>query len=307
MLGLLLSSAVLSTVIAAISSHRLRHATETLQENIALAEYFMRKDMRVIGFKSCFEKSSSFINNVSKGVVGSDFSTFLAPTVMLNTYKKSDTLVFAAVTHGGTELAGDMANSHAQLDLAANNPVKDHQEILITNCESADFFKVSALWNNRLSHDHSANTDTNLSTNYLRGSLLYPTYLIHYKIALGASGQPGLFRKVGERNYQELIPNVNHFRVELGVFNTLEKTVSYHFSDEKIESANIVSIRLYLLLSSNSAVLSQKMYYKNFIGNMEKAKDLRLYKAYSIVIALRNSRYLLNPENNSLEEGSFAG
>ena len=111
MLGLLLSTAALSTVIAAISSHRLRHATETVQENIALAEYFMSKDMRATGFKSCFQKPPSFINNVSKGVVGSNFSTFLAPTVMLSTYKKSDALVFVAVTQAGTELAGDMVTA----------------------------------------------------------------------------------------------------------------------------------------------------------------------------------------------------
>jgi len=307
MLGLLLSSALLSTVIAAISSHRLRYATETVQENIALAEYFMSKDIRAIGFKSCFQKSPSFINNVSKGVVGSDFSAFSAPTVMQSSYKKSDTLVFAAIIHAGAELASDMATPHAQLDLVANSQLQEQQELLITNCESADFFKVSSIWNHRLSHDYSANIDANLSINYPRGSLLYPTSLIHYKIAAGAGGQPGLFRKVGERNYQELIPNVNHFRVELGVFNTLDKTVSYHLSGEKIEQANIVSLRLYLLLSSNSAVLSEKMFYKNFIGDMEKAKDLRFYKAFSIVIALRNSQYLLNLENNDLAENSFAG
>ncbi|GEM_PF-3268597 len=307
MLGLLLSTSVLSTVIAAISSHRLRHATETVQENIALAEYFISKDVRAIGFKSCFQKSPSFINNVSKGVVGSKFSIFSAPTVRPSSYKKSDTLVFVAVTDAGTELAGDMATSHAQLDLVANNQVQEQQEMLITNCENADFFKVSSIWNNRLSHDYSVNTDANLSINYLSGSLVYPTSLIHYKIAVGASGQPGLFRKVGEKNYQELIPNVNHFRVELGVFNPLGKTVSYHLSDEPIETANIISLRLYLLMSSASAVLNQKMFYQNFSGDMEKAKDLRFYKAISIVIALRNSQYLLNLENNDLKEPPFAG
>jgi len=307
MLGLLLSTAALSTVIAAISSHRLRHATETVQENIALAEYFISKDARAIGFKSCFQKSPSFINNVSKGVLGSTFSIFSAPTVIPSSYKTSDTLVFATVIDAGTELAGDMATPHAQLDLVANNQVQEQQELLITNCESADFFKVSSIWNNRLSHDYSTNTDANLSINYLRGSLVYPTSLIHYKIAVGASGQPGLFRKVGERNYQELIPNVDHFRVELGVFNPLGKTVSYYLSDERIERANIVSLRLYLLLSSTSAVLSQKMFYENFNGDMVKAKDLRFYKAFSIVIALPNAQYLLNSENNNLTENSFAG
>jgi len=306
MLGLLLSTAALSTVIASISSHRLRNATETVQENIALAEYFISKDIRAIGFKSCFQKPPSFINNVSKGAVGSKFSVFSAPTVIQSSYKESDTLVFV-VSHGGTELAGDMATLHAQLDLVTNNHVQEEQEVLITDCENADFFKVTSIWNNRLSHDYSANTDANLSISYLRGSLVYPTSLIHYKIAVGASGQPGLFRKAGDRNYQELIPNVNHFRVELGVLNSLEKTVSYHLSDEKIEVENIVSLRFYLLLSSTSAVLSQKMFYENFNGDMVKAKDLRFYKAFSIVIALPNAQYLLNSENNNLTENSFAG
>jgi len=40
---------------------------------------------------------------------------------------------------------------------------------------------------------------------------------------------------------------------------------------------------------------------------MEKAKDLRFYKAISIVIALRNTQYLLNLENNDLKETPFAG
>jgi len=300
MLGLLLSTAVLSTVIAAISSHRLRHVTETVQENIALAEYFITKDMSAIGFKSCFEKSPLLINNLSKGPIGSQFEVFLSPLVTKNTYKKSDSVVFTTVANAGSELEGDMATVHAQLDLVSSDQIKKGQEVFITNCDRADLFKVTDISRNRLSHDYSANSDANLSLSYPQGSLVYPLSLIYYKIARGASGQSGLFRKVDGKQYQELIPNVAQFRVELGVYNTQDKTLKYASTAEKLVNIDVVSVRIYLLLSSATPVLSEKMGFKSFTGDIVKAKDLRFYKAFSIVIALRNADYLYNIEHSDV-------
>ena len=69
MLGLLLSTALLNMLYATILSNQLKLAIETVQENSALAGYFLRRDLNGIGFKSCFEQPLSHLNILSKGSV----------------------------------------------------------------------------------------------------------------------------------------------------------------------------------------------------------------------------------------------
>jgi len=294
MLGLLLSAAVLSTLYAAILSNRLRHATETVQENAALTEYFIARDMRAMGFKSCFKPPYQLINNVSKGIVGQHFDLFAKPLIITKAFQQSDLISFVTVLNGTTQLAGSMATLHAPLDLVNDNRIQKQQELLITNCEAADLVKVSSIWNNRLSHNFTANKESNLSENYQRGALIFPLSLVSYKLAKGASGRTGLFRKEGEGSYQELIPNVENFRIEVGVYSKPQKILKYFPAQSLAEISNPVSLRVYLLLSSTAPVLNKKMQYLHFSGDLVFAKDLRFYKAYSILIALRNAKYVLN-------------
>ena len=289
LLGLMLSAALLSILYSVIVSNALRHSIETIQENAALALYFLSTDLINIGFSSCFEQANGKISITSTGAIAEFLVEHQSIQGQINQYKRSDAIRFVAVLEAGSELRQDMATTHASIDLVAVNGVKQQQELLITDCNNADVFKVSAIWRARLSHDARHNIDANLSVKYTKGALVYPLSLVSYKLARGVGGHTGLYRKVNPGNFQEMIPNVSQMRIEYGMRSALGEGVNYHSADDVDDFSAVVSLRIILLLHSTNPVLRKKMFYQDVFDRRIQAADLRFYKKYQLLITLRNS------------------
>lgn len=289
MLGLLLSAALLNILYATMLSNQLKLAIETVQENAALAGYFLIKDLNGIGFSSCFERPITSINNLSMGPAAEQIRISGYVQGIVNQYRHSDAIKFITVSDAPTELINDMATVHASVDLDIQQQVKVQQEVLITDCIHADIFRVSSIWQQRLTHDLSDNLDANLSMNYPAGSLLYPLTKVRYKLAKGAGGQTGLYRSVNSKRYQELIPNVHLLRIYYGVRSNESGQVSYQRAATRSQLTNLVSLRIELVLMSSKPVLQQSMSYQNAAGDNIPTTDKRFYKNYQLIIALRNN------------------
>jgi len=288
LLGLILSSAILSTLYASIAANKLKVAAESIHENSSLAMHFLAADIRAIDFSGCFNTRVSNANIVSTGRVADHLQRFGAIFAEHKSYNNSDAFSFVSALDAGFELNQNMSNVHSSVDLLADSEVANHREVFITNCQVADLFTISGQWNSRLYHDMPDNSSANLSAVYSRGSMLYPLSVVSYKIARGASGRAGLYRKVNSRYFQELIPNVEQLRIYYASKQGLDNKMLYRSSSQISNYDDVISIHLKLLLSSPTEVLKQQSHYQNLQGQRVKAQDRRLYKSFEMTVALRN-------------------
>ncbi|MEM5528777.1 PilW family protein [Gammaproteobacteria bacterium AS21] len=282
MLGLLLSTAIISVFFSVSRSYKVKSALETMQENSLLGLHFLSNDLQTAGFKGCFEGPFHNINIVSKGVVAKQLTYSTAIYGTSGSYQNSDVISFISSIGTVLDVSADMPTSHSSIDLLPGYSTLLNKELLITDCLQADLFTVTSVWKQRFSHDSTKNSDANLSATYLKGSLVYPLSLVSYKLAKGVGGNTGLFRKVGTANYQELIANVVQMKITYGVVEPNSFKLNYFSAANVVNFNQVISIKVQLLLSSAKAVLQQKMHYVNFENKTVLAPDLKLYKAYSI-------------------------
>jgi len=282
MLGLLLSTAIISVLFGVSRTYQVKSALEAIQENSLLGLHFLANDLKTAGFKGCFEGEFDQINIVSKGAVADKLTYFTAIDGSTGLSYGPDAMSFITSVGIGLDVLADMPTTHSSIDLLPGYSVLLDTEMLITDCQQADLFMVTGVWGQRFSHDLTMNTDDNLSQAYSKGAIAYPLSIISYKLAKGVGGNTGLFRKEGSGSYQELIANVKSMRISYGIPDLYSFKVSY-LSAEKVSDFNrVISIKVQLLLSSQKAVLSEKMNYFNFDNKKVLADDLKLYKVYSI-------------------------
>jgi len=282
MLGLLLSAAIISVLFGVARTYQVKSSLETIQESALIGLHFLANDLKTAGFKGCFEGLFAQINIVSKGVVADKltYSTAIDGTKGLSF--GADAMSFIASVGAGLDVSEDMPTTHSSIDLLPGYSTLLDKEVLITDCQQADLFTVTGVWRQRFSHDLTRNTDGNLSHAYSKGAIAYPLSIISYKLAKGVSGNTGLFRKEGGGSYQELIANVKSMRISYGIPDLHRFNVSYLSADKVSDFNRVISIKVQLLLSSEKAVLSEKMNYFNFDNKTVLADDLKLYKVYSI-------------------------
>lgn len=287
MLGTLLSASLFSSLYASLQANQLRAATQSVQENAALAIHFLRQDFNLFDFTGCFDGTLKDIDITSTGVVADQIAQFGA--LRMNPLaSKSDSISLVSVSSAGADLIGSMATPHSSLDLPAEHQVLSGQEVLVTDCESAELVTITDVWQGRLSHQMSGNKNANLRRAYPQGSSVYPLTLVSYKLAKGVNGRTGLYRKLGKAYFQELVPNVVALDIRYGLVNSKTALTEYLSSSEVLQTQQVISIEIQMLLSSNEPVMTANMLLKNRKGESYIAADKRFYKWYTVSIALRN-------------------
>ncbi|MEH6444885.1 MAG: PilW family protein [Oceanospirillaceae bacterium] len=291
MLGLLLSSLILSTLYATVQSNNLKKAQETIQENAALAFHFLANDLRSIGFNTCFSGSRDELNNLSNGVVGNQLIEFGGIEGNKYGYKKSDSITIIATLFPASELLIAMSAVHSDLDLMDNN-VQLGQELLLTDCNHAELFTVTGMWANSIGHESNMNNDANFNRIYHKGALLYPLSLISYKLARGVSGNTGLFRAFNNGRFQELVPNIEQLHIEYGESLEGQDLIKYSDANAVTNFSKVVGISLKILMRSTDQVLSDAMTIEDAFGKISKLRDKHFYKMFTLHIALRNKELI---------------
>jgi hypothetical protein len=289
LLGLLLSASILSALYASLQSNNLKHAHEEMHESAALAIHFLKQDIRALGFKGCLAKSLKNVKIISKGAVAEQLNSAGFITINKHQFKQSDSLSFVAVAGIVEDVIDDMAYVHSDIDLTAESEITIGQEVLITNCQQADLVAVSKVWNNRLSHNKDVNLEGNLNYRYKRGAIVFPLSVVEYKIAIGASGNPGLYRKSGKSRFQELVPRVERMTIRYTLKNKETGVSGTYRLPESSVNQNFVSVDVELLLASEKEVMPFPMMLTNEHEMAESANDKRLYKVYQFTVALLNN------------------
>lgn len=95
-----------------------------------------------------------------------------------------------------------------------------------------------------------------------------------------------LYEKINHDAAQEIIENVEQFKIFYGVASTHEQGINHYTEDPMTYSAeNIHVMQLFLLFTSNENVLKKPMTY-HFANHALIATDKRLYQPLQLVINL---------------------
>ena len=290
MLGLLLSASILSVLYASMQSYNLKQADEQIQENAALAVHFLQQDIETIGFSGCLREGLQNVILSSKGSVAELLTSNGLIKANERKFKQSDSISFVALAGSAEDVISDMAYVHSDIDLTDGTSISKGQEVLITDCHNGDVFQVSKVWNNRLSHSSDVNLQGNLSSLYPRGAVVFPLAVVEYKVAIGAGGKPGLYRKSGRSHFQELVPNVLQLTFSYSTRNPETGAISNHRTLESAGEQVLIGVDIELLLMSQKEVMPSPMMLPSIEKVAQIAKDRRLYKAYQLSVSLLNNR-----------------
>ncbi len=237
-LGIILTFSLIEVYTGTKSTYRTQDALARLQENARFALSVLSQDIRSSGFIGCsnlrdltpdetgvstamnYSATGAFWGNQSTGTDGTTVSGTL-PNGVTATNRVAHTDVFLVQAAGrcSTPLAGNMANASANVTMATANPcsINNGDTVLLSNCESADLFTVTAAPGTTGNLTH-----TGLSSGYTTatGSEIMTFSSNTYFIGTDTSGLPALF--VIDNTEAALVPvalveGVENMQIQYGV------------------------------------------------------------------------------------------
>ena len=127
-----------------------------------------------------------------------------------------------------------------------------------------------------------------LSQTYGFESSMFELQTVTYSIAVGASGEPALWRSENGTDV-ELIEGIEQMQVLYGVDTDNDGFANqYVISTAVADMLTVSSIRLMLLVRSDLNGVTETAQVYNYNGVSITAPDLRLRQVFSTTIALRN-------------------
>lgn len=226
----------------------------------------------------------------------------------------TDTLVSKKASTNAAQLTGNMTADNANIQIQGNGPgFSQNDLVFITDCSNADVFRVTNLPGSSgtvtLAHANGANANESnrLSKAYKSDSLVMGfesnTYFISDSGVDNERGQSirSLYvDRVGAANPTELIRGVEDMQVQYGEDTSGDGSVdSYVSANAVADFADVISVRVALLINSVEAVTSQDdtSTYTLLDEDVDPADDRLLRKVFTITAAIRNRELRSNAFN----------
>jgi len=315
-IGLLATGAMLKVYVDSSRLYRFNEGLARVQENGRFATEFIRRDARMAGFWGCY-RGADLTNRISPGsanyiafeagdVTGTnddsvDIGEF--PTII------TDSITFSGASGGGIAVSDNMDSASSAIPVSSLGNFQTGDTLLISDCETADIFQVTATGGSApsltLEHGTEGNTSVELSKAYTSGSRLYPVRQITFCIAPGAdSEQPSLRRLTNPVSGQtcindgdELVEGIEKMQVLFGEDTdanldgtngdgTANRYVS--FGASTLDMDRVVSVRIFLLARSLNDNLTTESSPYFFVEQEPAPDDKRLRKVFTTTITLRN-------------------
>ncbi len=317
LVALALSSVILAGITQVYLSTRQTYRTTSelsgLQENGRFAMLFLSKDLRMGGFQGCgngvgispFNNVDIDGNNIADDIgdlFNNDSIILGADNVVVGTTIGGDAVItgtdtirvqFGGPCGGG--LIGNMTADDADIEISANNTcnlVAD-QPFMITDCETTDIAVATTVSSGSgtttIAHATSKNLTDRLSKIYLNDASIYSIRSYTFFIANNAGGLPALMRRDNSTSTtEELVEGVEDMQILYGEDTDGNNVADYYVAANAIVNwANIVGVKVSLLLSTREQVASQALSY-SYNGADVTATDRNIRKVFSTTIALRN-------------------
>lgn len=190
--------------------------------------------------------------------------------------------------------------------------------VLISDCTSGDIFQITDVTtgssSDTITHGSGnsgklGNVSMNLGSGYVAlnpgaplgpevpdqnpfgtAAQIYKTNFVRYQIRSGTGGQPGLFRSTNGDDFLEIVEGIDDMQILYGADTNADNSPDYYVAAETggLVMANVVSIRIQLLVASRDANLTQTNVTYTYNGNNVTPTDRRLRRVFSSTIAVRN-------------------
>ncbi len=267
---------------------RMSSSLARIQEGGRIATEIMARDMRMVGFQGCADPDDVTMNIIADNPPTNDFfatnlrgwevtaADWADGTEFDGTPIEASALIgsdVVAVQRGETvdiEVTGNMSATNANIQVAGTDTDRFSQNgiVLISDCESADLFRISSnpssgTW----AHAQNVNSSNRLSQAYNESARIFQfTSSVYFVADTGRDDAQGndiraLYRanntlaNAGAPVFQidELVEGVESLQIEYGeVLPT--NNVRYRTADNVGDMANVIAIRLGMLLSDADAV-----------------------------------------------------
>jgi type IV pilus assembly protein PilW len=289
-----------------------------IQENGRFAMDTLTQDLRMAGFWGCAifdpDDTANITNNLDPNGTGYDpeLYDFLLQGAIEGTENDGLNGSDSVSLRGSKPMQVNVhppynVSTSAMLHVTANDSVQPGDIVMVSNCRGADIFQVTNTTNsttasqNALVHNTGGGSPGNynpsncqggnahcLSQTYGSDAALFEMQAVTYSIAPGASGEPALWRSENGTNL-ELIEGIEQMQVLYGLDTDDDDFPNqYVISTAVPDMYDVISVRIMLLVRSNTDFIAEANQSYSFNGNNITAADRRLRQVFTTTIALRN-------------------
>jgi type IV pilus assembly protein PilW len=321
-IGLVLTAGVAQIFLSGKQTYRLQDGQSRLQENARYALELLTNDIRQAGYSGCANLSSiiprviadgdpnpdgvvDFTVTAASAVSGNDAATSswnpaLSSTLIGKPLAGTDVITVQYSQGCGAHLTGNMDAANANIQIMESNScsIDAGDALMISDCVAADVFRAvsasSAAGKQTITHSSAKNTDpldntrsSFLSKPYQADAEIFGFTSRTYYVATGAGGQPSLWRL--DNPAVELVEGVENMQILYGEDTDGDRIPNqYRKANNVINLANVVSVRVSLLMQTLDNNLLQLAQRYNYNDVAVTATDRRLRHVFTTTVDLRN-------------------
>ena len=317
-ISLFLLTGIVQVYLANRTSYTFSEAISRAQENGRFALDTMTQDLRGAGFFGCaiFDPAdtSTLVNNLNPAGAGYDAAIhdFIGQGIIQGTENDglngSDSITLRGAKPDQVTIHPPYnVTTSATIQVTTNDSIQSGDIVMVSNCQGADIFQVTAKGGGApgqqtivhttggASSPGNYNPDSCgggsaqcLSQTYGSDSTMFELQAVTYSIAVGASGEPALWRSENGTNV-ELIEGIEQMQILYGIDTDADNFANqYVVSTAVADMLTVMSVRLMLLVRSDSDGVTEDAQVYNYNGVSTTAADQRLRQVFSTTIALRN-------------------
>jgi type IV pilus assembly protein PilW len=319
-LGIIVTGAVVQIYLSTKRQNDMQGGLSGRQEVSRYATQLIQRDLQMAGFRGCLRdlgtvvntlnNPDDFLNNYARHVEGYEnvVSDELPAEITADgneVVTDTDVLVIRTVDDPGLQLTANMVTSSSDLvtvsglETDAPGTPAEGDIMLVTDCGGSAIFQVTGFdaGTGTIAHAQDAgvpgNDEISLVRRYTAGAQLFSLRTTTYYIRNNDDGVPGLWRRVGDGDPQELAEGVENMQVLYG-----EDTVDadqvpdvYRKANAVANWNNVVSVQVALLVSSvreNVADADLRTFVLLDEAAVGPFYDGRLRQVVSFTVAMRN-------------------
>jgi type IV pilus assembly protein PilW len=304
LLGLFLMAAMLQLFSSNKSTYTNMEGLSQIQENARAGIERLKSRVRMAGYMGCSNLDILEPNNITVPTVNFNANVLITGTDNDSNTSNSivdatDTVSIISATLANTALSADMTADDSDVLLTNPKHFQVNDLMIITDCENADIFRISNIDTSGLVVEHKTTTGVNssniLSKAYLANStrvmsMQNVTYSVQDTSRVDESGNAvlSLFETPTGGARIEIMTGVEDMQITYGEDTSNDGEADVYRDASTVASwANVVSIRINLLVSTDRGIGPDQRTYINLAGATVTG-DRRMRRAFTTTISLRN-------------------
>lgn len=261
-IGLALTAGIIQIFVSSKNTYRVEETLARLQESGRMALEFISNDIRMASYWGCQPDraaitnlirttDAAYVDYIGASLRGTEGGTG-ADTLILR--GADGTTAYPLQPNNGA--GGYSPSVSASLQIAASNVIAVGNNVLVSDCVAGDIFKVTGNTAGLIAHaagaGSSGNTTANLTNAYQGDAALYPMREVIYSIAVGANGQPALWRSLNGAA-QEVVSDVTDLQILYGEDTNGDQSVDRYVpaNASGLNFNNVYGIRVTLQVQTN--------------------------------------------------------